>query len=289
MVRVDAHSHIWALKRGDYDWLDPKTPTFAPIAQDFGADALGQRLQAAGISCAVVVQAAPTEAETLWLLGQADNAPHIAAIVGWADMTDPGFAARVKALSEAPALRGIRPMLQDLSPDWILHAPAPGWADALIDAGLCFDALVRPAHLAALAQVLVQNPDLPVVIDHAAKPALSAPDNDPRHQMWRDGMARLSSETQAFCKISGLLTEMAPANLPRARDVLFPLLDQLLEWFGADRLMWGSDWPVLRLAGTYADWQRLSAEWLAGQTATVQTQISGQTAARFYTLPEGAT
>ncbi len=289
MAWVDAHCHIWALGRGDYAWLDPTDPAFAPIAQDFGADALGQRLQAAGISRAIVVQAAPTEAETLWLLEQARNAPHIAAIVGWADMTDPGFAARVEKLSAAPALRGIRPMLQDLSPDWISHAPIPGWADALIDAGLCFDALVRPAHLAVLARVLARNPDLPVVIDHAAKPALSAPRDDPRHQIWRDGMARLSSETQALCKISGLLTEMAPAELPRARDLLFPLLDQLLGWFGAERLMWGSDWPVLRLAGTYTDWHRLSAEWLAGQSDPVQEQISGLTAARFYTLPEAAT
>lgn len=284
MAATDAHCHIWALERGDYDWLDSTDPALAPIARDFSAADLTARLDRAGIARAIVVQAAPTEAETLWLLDQARDTPQIAGIVGWVDITEPDLAQRLAVLTRDPALRGIRPMLQDLAPDWLANAPILGWAGALMDHGLRFDALVRPAHLATLAQVMKAHPDLPVVIDHAAKPALSAPKDDPRHQMWREGMARLAGDTSALCKLSGLMTEMAPDDLDRAREVLFPVLDQILHWFGAARLMWGSDWPVLRLAGSYDGWHALCAEWLARQSHSTRDQITSQTAARFYGL-----
>lgn len=284
MAGIDAHCHIWALERGDYDWLDIAEPALAAIAQDFSAADLKERLDNADIAQAVVVQAAPTEAETRWLLDQARHAPHIAGIVGWVDITAPDLAQRLSSLAQDPTLRGIRPMLQDLAPDWLATAPVKGWAEVVTDEGLRFDALVRPAHLATLAQVMKVHPALPVVIDHAAKPALSAPKDDPRHQMWRDGMARLAGETPAFCKLSGLLTEMAAVELPRAREVLFPVLDQLLHWFGAERLMWGSDWPVLRLAGSYGSWHALSGAWLDAQSQDTRAQITSRTAARFYGL-----
>ncbi len=282
MGRIDAHCHIWALERGDYDWLDASDPGLAPIARDFGPSDLKARLDASGIGHAIVVQAAPTEDETLWLLEQAQGAAHIAGVVGWVDLTAPDIAHRMATLAVNPALRGIRPMVQDLAPDWLVTAPAQGWVSALMDAGLRFDALVRPAHLAVLLDLMRANPSLPVVIDHVAKPALAAPADDPRHAMWREGMARLAGETGAFCKLSGILTEMGPDQLETTRDTVFPLLDQMLSWFGAERMMWGSDWPVLRLAGSYAGWDALSGEWLAGLNDQARAQITGGTAARFY-------
>ena len=281
-VRIDAHCHIWQLSRGDYDWLDPQDESLAPIAQDFGPLDLAVRMQAAGLDKAILVQAAATEDETRFMLSQAADMPHIAGVVGWVDLTAPDMATRLGALARDPLLRGIRPMVQDLAADWLTTAPLPGWADALIAHDLRFDALVRPAHLASLRDVMRAHPDLPVVIDHIAKPALAAPSDDPRHAMWRDGMARLAGETGAFCKLSGILTEMSTAQRDQPRDILFPLLDQMLGWFGADRLMWGSDWPVLRLAGSYPGWHALFGEWLAGQSADAQAQIAGDTAARFY-------
>lgn len=279
---IDAHCHIWALGRGDYEWLDVTDPALGPIAQDFGVGDLGARMAQAGIARAILVQAAPSEGETRFMLEQAAQAPHVAGVVGWVDVTAPDFATRLGALAQDPLLRGIRPMLQDLAPDWLATQPVAGWADALVDQGLRFDALVKPPQLATLLDVMRANPALPVVIDHAAKPALGAPADDPRHAMWRDGMARLAGETGAVCKLSGILTEMSAAQLADPRDTLFPLLDQLRAWFGADRLMWGSDWPVLRLAGSYAGWQALFAEWLAGLSPADAAQITGGTAARFY-------
>lgn len=282
MLRIDAHCHIWQISRGYYDWLDPKDAALALIAQDFGPLDLKVRMQAAVLDKAILVQAAATEDETRFMLSQAAGMPHIAGVVGWVDLTAPDLATRLRALAGNPLLRGIRPMVQDLAADWLSTAPLPGWADAVIAQGLRFDALVRPAHLASLLDVMHANPDLPVVIDHIAKPALSAPPDDPRHAMWRDGMARLAGETEAFCKLSGILTEMSASQLDQPRDTLFPLLDQMLGWFGADRLMWGSDWPVLRLAGSYPGWHALFGEWLAAQSPDAQAQIAGGTAARFY-------
>ncbi|MFN4057879.1 MAG: amidohydrolase family protein [Roseinatronobacter sp.] len=280
--RIDSHCHIWALSRGDYEWLDVTDPALGPIAQDFGVADLKTRMDRARIERALLVQAAATEAETRFMLSQAREAPHVAGVVGWVDLTAPDLAARVADLAADPALRGIRPMLQDLAPDWLALRPVPGWADILTAHGLRFDALVRPAHLETLLSILRAHPTLPVVIDHAAKPALAAPADDPRHALWRDGMARLAEETGAFCKLSGILTEMGPADLTDPRDTVFPLLDQLRAWFGADRLMWGSDWPVLRLAGSYAGWHGLFAEWLSTLPRDDAARITGGTAARFY-------
>jgi L-fuconolactonase len=281
-LRIDAHCHIWTLARGDYGWLDVTDPALDPITQDFGVDDLAARMGAAGIDRAILVQAAPTEDETRFMLAQAAIAPHVAGVVGWVDVTTPDFAARVGALAQDPMLRGIRPMLQDLAPDWLATQPVAGWADALMDHGLRFDALVKPPQLETLLAVMRANPALPVVIDHAAKPALGAPADDPRHALWRDGMARLAGETGALCKLSGILTEMSPAQVADPRATLFPLLDQLRAWFGAERLMWGSDWPVLRLAGSYAGWSGMFAEWLAGLPPADVAHITGGTAARFY-------
>lgn len=281
-LRIDSHCHIWALSRGDYDWLDVTDPALGPIAQDFGVVDLQARMDRAGIDRAILVQAAATEAETRFMLSQAREAPHVAGVVGWVDLTAADLGARVADLAADPALRGIRPMLQDLAPDWLALRPVPGWADILTAHGLRFDALVRPAHLETLLSILRANPALPVVIDHAAKPALAAPADDPRHALWRDGMARLAGETGAFCKLSGILTEMGPADLTDPRDTVFPLLDQLRAWFGAERLMWGSDWPVLRLAGSYVGWHGLFAEWLSTLPPDDAAQITGGTAARFY-------
>lgn len=289
MFGVDSHCHIWALDRGDYGWIDRSNPALAAIAQDFGTSELSARLEHAAITRAIVVQAAPTEDETRWLLDQAQRCTAVAGIVGWADLTQSDIGARLQSLAQTAALRGIRPMLQDIEQDdWLLTAPQDGWVQAMLDHNLRFDALVLPQHLDMLFRFCTRHPDLSVVIDHAAKPALSAAPDDPRHDMWRSGMQRLARDTAACCKISGLLTEMSPAELPNARDILFPVMDNLLDWFGPDRLMWGSDWPVLRLAGSYDGWHTLFHDWLAHLPAQERAKISGQTAARFYGLDGAA-
>jgi L-fuconolactonase len=281
--RIDAHCHLWQLDRGDYDWLDRANPVFGPIARDFTTSDLTERLGAAGIGQAIVVQAAATEAETRFLLSLARTSPHIAGVVGWADLAAPDASERIATLAADPQLKGLRPMLQDIADtDWLLNVPRPGAWQAMAQYGLRFDALVKPRHLPMLLRFCRAHPDLPVVIDHAAKPDLALPRNNHDMQQWAQGMAALAADTRCCCKLSGLLTEMAPQQLPEAFALLAPVVDDLLGWFGPDRLMWGSDWPVVRMAGSYDIWNGLTDQLIGDLTAAEQAMIRGGTAAQFY-------
>ncbi|MBP1853045.1 amidohydrolase family protein [Rhizobium halophytocola] len=293
MSQIDAHCHFWSLQRGDYGWLRADDPGLAPICRDFGPEDIATSLADAGRERLVVVQAAPTDAETAFLLSLADGHPEIAGVVGWTDLSAPDAATRITTLARARKLKGLRPMLQDLGQDdWILTAPQPNAISAMVEHGLRLDALVLPRHLDPLARFVERHPDLQVIIDHAAKPPLSAGGNDHRHDLWRSGMQRLAAFPHVHCKLSGLLTEMDPAQcreINTALAVLQPLFDDLLRWFGPTRLVWGSDWPVLRLAASYDFWADLTDRLLGDLDATDRRAILGGNAERFYDLKGAAT
>jgi L-fuconolactonase len=242
---IDAHFHIWRLDRADYGWL---TPELGRIHRDVALDDWRREARPCGVTAGLLVQAAPTEAETRFLLDQAAQAGDVPGVVGWTDLLAPEAAKTIARLAREPKLKGLRPMLQDIAdPDWILApalAPALG---AMVEHGLVFDALVKPVHLPRMLELAHRHPDLRIVIDHAAKPDIA-------HGQWDDwahGLDLLARDTQAWCKLSGLWTEAAPgadasAMTRHARHVL--------ERFGPDRVLWGSDWPVLELAGSYRAW-----------------------------------
>ena len=285
--RIDAHMHLWQLDRGDYGWLDPNDPNLAPIARDFAVEDAVARFAENGIKGSVVVQAAPTDAETSYLLNLADQHDVILGVVGWVDLSDNKAAERIHDLSANQKFKGVRPMLQDIGDvNWIAKAPKPEAIHALVNAGLRFDALVLPQHLAALLKFTERYPDLPIVIDHAAKPVFSNDQSDLRHEMWREGMQCLAQETSAMCKISGLLTELQSGQVADASIHLKPIVDDLLDWFGPDRLMWGSDWPVLNLASSYRAWCDLSGALLYGRNVDEKKAIFETNAMRFYTLED---
>jgi L-fuconolactonase len=276
-VILDAHHHLWAPARGDYGWL---TPDLAALYRDFLPEHLEPVLAANAVDGTVIVQAAPTLADTRFLLDLAHGWPRARAVVGWIDMTVPDAVRTLTDLAADPMLRGIRPMIQDEpDPDWMLQASV-GRALAAIGAkGLTFDALVRPHQLGALGKLLDQHPQVHVVIDHAGKPGIEAG----AFQPWADDIRALSRRPQVMCKLSGLLTEAGP----RTADAdLRPYVDHLLACFGPTRLMWGSDWPVLNLAGDYGGWLEQARRLVQSLGADEQAQIFGQTAARFYGVTE---
>ncbi|UOM35341.1 amidohydrolase [Acuticoccus sp. I52.16.1] len=285
-TRIDAHCHLWRLERGDYGWLGGEG--LEALRRDFEPHDLAAVHSPAGIRRAVVVQAAPTVAETQFLLDLAETAPAVAGVVGWVDLASPDAAETLDEIA-SPHLLGVRPMLQDLAEDdWIVTAPTAAAIAALRAASLRFDALVMPRHLRHLVRFVEAHPDLPVIVDHAAKPALGAPADDPRHAAWREGMAALG-RTGAYVKISGLFTEMRPdqrATPAAAAATLRPLVDDLLEWFGSDRIAWGSDWPVLTLADEMSAWDETTALLLAELSAEARTAILGGNAATFYGLED---
>lgn len=279
MTRIDAHHHFWALSRGDYGWL---TPALAAIHRDFGPDDLAPLATRHGIGRTVLVQAAPTVAETEYLLSLAAATPWVGGVVGWVDFEAPDAPETIARLADHGSLVGLRPMIQDIDdPDWMLR-PALGPAfEAMEGSGLAFDALVLPHHLDRLSRLLARHPDLRVVIDHAAKPRI-------RHGeivTWASGMARLAEETSAHCKLSGLLTEAGPGA---DAEALRPYVEHLLATFGPARLIWGSDWPVCTLAAPYDRWVETTDALLADLANGERAAVLGGNAATFYRLDAAA-
>ena len=271
MQLIDSHCHFWRLSRGDYGWLEGEGGPLAPIRRDFApADYPGEaRL--------IAVQAAPSVAETEFLLALSAEEPRIAGVVGWVDLSDEAAPGTLARLAENPGFKGVRPMLQDIEDtDWLTRAARPEAVQALVDLGLRFDALVLERHLPMLTGFAATHPELPMVIDHAAKPQPGA------RPEWEEGMAALARWPQVHCKLSGLMTELSEEELTDPLPPLRAILDRLLEWFGPERLIWGSDWPVLTLAASWDDWRGLTEELLAPLSKDVRAAILQGNAARFY-------
>ena len=275
-ARIDAHQHFWKPDRGDYGWL---TPDLKPLYRDYTPDDLEPLLEEGGIARTVLVQAAPTTDETRFMLDLASDCSFIAGVVGWVDMDDVASAETTLAeFAEHPKFVGIRPMIQDLAdPAWITRPELGPVVEYMVATGVRFDALVKPVHLPYLLEFLERYPDLRCVIDHGAKPDIASNAWSP----WADDILTIARGTNACCKLSGLLTEAAPNQ--SVADIA-PYVDHLLAAFGSERLMWGSDWPVLNLAGSYRRWRTDSEALLSSLPADEQARVFGGNAIDFYGL-----
>jgi L-fuconolactonase len=274
-MRIDSHQHYWRLARGDYGWL---TPALSPIYRDFAPADLAPALKRHAIGRTIAVQAAPSVAETQFLLDIAATEMSVAGVVGWADLTHDRD---VDDLARNRLLVGLRPMLHDLpDPAWMLRPDLQPALRAMAAAGLVFDALVRSVHLPYLCRFAAAYPDLSIVIDHGGKPEIAAKRLDP----WRADMAALAAFPNVVCKLSGLATEAAKDWTPAD---LAPYISHLLATFGPQRLMWGSDWPVLDLAGGYDPWFAAALESTQSAGIDGQAAIFGANAHRIYLTRRG--
>jgi len=277
-MRIDAHQHFWSLARGDYGWL---TPALGIIHRDFGPTDLAPLLTAHGIERTILVQAAPTEAETAYLLEIATKTPFVAGVVGWTDFDAPDAAERIAVLANDPLLVGLRPMVQDIADnDWLARPELAPCFEAMAAHGLVFDALLKPRHIAPMLKVLDRHPDLACVIDHGAKPDLVAGDL----AGWRDGMSALARHPRLTCKLSGLVTEAGP---DWTLETLRPVIEHLLATFGPERLVFGSDWPVVTLRASYAQWFEAAETLLAGLSTMQRAAVFGGNAAKLYLSQRG--
>jgi L-fuconolactonase len=238
---IDAHVHLWRLGQNGCTW---PTADLAPIYRDFTLDDLRQVAQAADIDRVILIQSQEDDPDTAWIVSLTRD-PLIAGVVGWTDFEKAEAPTSIGRLASNPKLRGLRPMVQDREANWY-DAPEfdPGFS-AMTALQLVLDALVRPRHLPSLLRLALHHPDLSIVIDHAAKPVLSDLD------FWSEQIDLLARLPNVSCKLSGLLTELPPGA---PADAVAPIFDRLWNAFGAERLIWGSDWPVLMLAGDYASW-----------------------------------
>lgn len=268
---IDAHQHFWLLKDRERGWPPAE---LAPIHRDFLPADLEPEITAAGVTGTVLVQSLPNTQDTLFMLGLARDNDFILGVVGWTDLKASDAPDAIAKLAKSEKLKGLRPMLQDIAdPDWIDDRALEPAVDAMIEHSLVFDALVLEPHLAALQNFACRYPGLPVIIDHAAKPRVASG----HYREWRHSLQRLADLPNVHCKLSGLLTEAGNQKSEAVR----PYVETILELFGAGRVIWGSDWPVLKLAGTYSGWLSQCREIVA---VTDWDAVFANNAHRFYRL-----
>lgn len=274
---IDAHHHLWQLSRGDYPWPDESV---APIFRDFLTGDFDALPDAAGIARTVLVQATDTIAETEFLLGLAAGWGKVAAVVGWVDLAAPDAIETITRLAQNPLLKSLRPMLQNIDDtDWILRPEVQPALAHMAKTGMRFDALIQPRHLPNIARLAQLYPNLRIVIDHIAKPAMGGgrqPD-----AAWSDGIRNAAAMPNVWCKLSGMITEIGPEW--QLAD-LQPFAALVLEAFGPERVMWGSDWPVVNLAGDYRRWIEATPALLRHMPQSDQDRIFSGSAAAFYGL-----
>jgi L-fuconolactonase len=279
---IDAHFHSWQLSRGDYGWL---MPDMGVIFRDVAVADWQKLAQPLGIMSGVLVQAAPTAAETLHLLALAELNAAVLGVVGWVDFMAADAVIQIETLARHPKLKGLRPMLHDLpDPDWILQPPVQPALAAMASSGLVLDALIRPEHLQNILTIAKLYPSLSIVIDHCAKPEIAS-GLDLAWQPWANGTAALAQLPNVSCKLSGLLTEAGKSPEPNSCK---PWVEFVLQVFGSDRIIWASDWPVLELAidgdNGYQTWFEYCQSITSHLVGLQQDNIFGNNAKNIYKL-----
>ncbi|ELP64682.1 amidohydrolase family protein [Streptomyces turgidiscabies] len=281
---VDAHHHVWNLDRRPQPWLDE--PAHAPIRRTFGMGDLrmnatrtisGRRLEQT-----VVVQCVASLPETRELLALAERDPLIGGVVGWVDLTSLAIGDMLDTLRAGPGgsyLRAVRHVVQgEPDPDWLQRPVVESGLRTVRDQSLGYDVLISAHQLPQAIRLAERVPGLPLVLDHAGKPPIA--DGDLTD--WERQIRLLAGHTQVRCKMSGLVTE-ADHEKWDTRDIR-PVWDVLLSAFGPKRLMFGSDWPVCRLAGNWNAWAATVEELLYDCSGTETRAILADTATEFYRL-----
>ncbi|OKJ04648.1 amidohydrolase [Streptomyces sp. CB01249] len=276
---VDAHHHVWDLAVRDQDWITGEA--LAPLRRDFTLEDLEPEARAAGVSATVLVQTVTVAGETPEFLALADRSELVAGVVGWTDLTAPDIADTLAALRELPGgdrLVGLRHQVQsEPDPEWLLRPDVLRGLAAVAAAGLVHDLVILPHQMPAATRAAAALPGLVLVLDHAGKPPVATG----RTRPWADDLRAFAALPNTVCKLSGLVTE-ADWGAWTPED-LRPYAETVIDAFGPGRLMFGSDWPVCRLAATYTEVldtaraliQELSEDERAAVLATTAERVYG--------------
>jgi L-fuconolactonase len=275
-MKIDSHQHFWRYDAVRDAWI---TDSMAVLKHDFLPEDLGVELIANGIDASVAVQSDSSENETTFLLGLAEKNNRIAAIVGWVDLLSSRVGERLEYFSHFSKLCGFRHIAQAEPDDRFLVREEFVRGVALLSAfGFTYDILIYPKQLPAALELVERLPEQHFVIDHCAKPEIRLRKVAP----WELQIREIAQNKNVFCKLSGLVTEAEWKHWKA--DDFKPYLDVAFDAFGAERLMFGSDWPVCLLAGTYRQVKQLIEDYVKGFSALDQENIFGGNAARFYGL-----
>ena len=274
--RIDAHHHLWRYSKKDYGWIGPGMEA---LARDFLPGDLEKELRASGIDGCVAVQVRQTTEETEWLLQLASESNLIRGVVGWAPIASTEFAGVLEKWTDREKLKGLRHIIQDEpDDDFIYRKDFNAGIARLAGTGLVYDLLIYERHLAAAIDFVDRHPRQVFVLDHIAKPRIK----ERVLQPWRSRIFDLAKRDNVYCKISGMVTEADWTQWTAAG--LQPYLDAVFEAFGANRLMFGSDWPVCLLASSYRRWCDTVLEFIASLSRSEKDLILGGVAKKVYSL-----
>jgi L-fuconolactonase len=284
MIRLDAHQHYWKYNSQDFSWI---TDEMAAIRRDFSPAELERELAANGIDATIAVQVGQNEHENAFLLNLAAKHKSIAGVVGWVDLRAANVRERLRELSRHKKLRGFRHIVESEPDDrFLLREDFLRGLACLKEFNFTYDILIFPKQLPAAVELVKRMPEQPFVVDHIAKPLIKAREID----SWARHMRALAAGPNVCCKVSGMITE-ADRKAWRPEDIA-PYLDVVFDAFGPDRLMFGSDWPVCLVAGTYRQVKQLVEGYISRRSGSAQDArkleqaVFGGTAARFYGIAE---
>jgi L-fuconolactonase len=275
-MKIDSHQHFWNYSAAEYPWIGPGMER---IARDYLPADLAAVAAPQGIHGSVAVQARQSVAESRWLLGLAESNPFIRGVVGWVDLRSDDVATALAELAPHKKFVGVRHVVQDESdPRFLLGEAFVRGLRQLPRFGLTYDLLLYPPQLQAAVELAALLPDQPFVLDHLAKPLIKAGDI----LEWQRDVEALAKHGNVCCKVSGMVTEAVWRGWKT--DDFTPYLDVVLQAFGPERLMFGSDWPVCLLAGEYSEVVGIVVDFLGRLSSAEQHSIWGGTATRFYGL-----
>ncbi len=273
---IDAHHHLWKYNDHDYVWM---TGAMQPLRRDFLIPELRSVFEESGVEGSVAVQARQSLAETEWLLHLACECPLVRGVVGWAPLINPRVEEFLDRLSQNPQLKGVRHVLHDETDDfYMLRDDFNRGIDQLLARGLTYDILIFGRHLPQTIQFVDRHPNQIFILDHIAKPRIRERILSP----WKESIQELAMRGNVYCKLSGMVTEAEWDSWKR--DDLVPYFDVVLSAFGSNRLMFGSDWPVLTLAGSYKRWADTVRSLIAELSADEQESIKSGSAITAYRL-----
>ncbi len=276
IAAVDAHHHLWNYDPLEYGWIGEN---MTALRRNFTPDDLWREMGAANVLGAIAVQARQTLEETRWLLELATDRDFMMGVVGWVPLVDRDVAAHLERFAANPKLRGVRHVLQDEpDPNYMLRADFHQGIRRLRDFHLVYDILIYDHHLPAAVQLVDANPNQIFILDHIAKPRI----RDGVLSPWRENLRELARRQHVYCKLSGMATEADWHHW--TPETLQPYFEVALEAFGPTRLMFGSDWPVLEVAGRYSSWAQTVRTWLASLSPDEQESVLRTTALRAYRI-----
>jgi L-fuconolactonase len=272
---IDAHHHLWRYSAAEYGWIDD---SMAELRRDFVTEDLERELLAADVEATIVVQARQTNEETRWLLSLARETSQILGVVGWAEIAAEDFDKTVDRLTQEPRLVGLRHVTQAEPEGFLDGAAFNRGIRAMAGTGLVYDILIYERQLEEATRFVDRHPEQTFVLDHIAKPKIVAGELEP----WRKRIIELAQRPNVCCKVSGMVTEANPKSW--TPEQLRPYLDAVVEAFGPQRLMAGSDWPVCLVGTSYKGWWDLLRSYFAEFSEDERASIFGGCAMKTYGL-----